>query len=93
MFTGPLFQINYINLVLSYPVDLKAPRELWNPLSKAVPGKFNRYGGHSKRNCLQDRSNSQVSRTWQIILFFEIHLKTFEIQWRTYDVHRDMADE
>ena len=34
-------QQNYnSNEVLSYSVDFKAPQELWNPLSKAVPGKF-----------------------------------------------------
>ena len=50
MFTGPLFQINYIYQVLSYSVDLKAPRELWNPLGKAVSGKYYRSGGQSKQN-------------------------------------------
>ena len=38
--------------VLPYSVDFKAPQELWNPLSKAVPGKFHRSGGHCKYNCL-----------------------------------------
>ena len=26
--------------MMSYSVDFKAPQELWNPLSEAVPGKF-----------------------------------------------------
>ena len=39
------------------PVRFKAPHELWNPQSKAVPGKFHKYGGHSKCNCLQDWDN------------------------------------
>ena len=39
--------------VLSYSVDFKAPWELWNPLSKAVPRKFHGFGGHSKCNRLQ----------------------------------------
>ena len=30
---------------MSYSVDFKAPRELWNPLSKAVPGKFMHLAG------------------------------------------------
>ena len=42
-------------------MDFKAPGELWNPLSKAVPGKFHRSGGHSKWNFLQDRASFQVS--------------------------------
>ena len=39
---------------MSYSVAYKAPCELWNPLRKAVPGKFHGYGGQSKRNCLQN---------------------------------------
>ena len=35
-------------------VEFKAPGELWNPLSKAIPGKFYGSGGHSKHYCLQD---------------------------------------
>ena len=31
-------------------------RELWNPLSKEVPGKFHGFDRHNKRNCLQDRA-------------------------------------
>ena len=43
-------------------MDFKAPRELWNPLSKAVPGKFHGSGGHIKHNCLQ---------VWQIVLIIK----------------------
>ena len=38
-----------------------------NPPSKAVPGKFYGCGGHSKRKCLQDRSNFNGSQAWQIL--------------------------
>ena len=38
------------------------PRELWNPLSKAVHGKFHGSGEHKKRNFLQDRANFHRSR-------------------------------
>ena len=31
--------------MLSYTVDFKAPRELWNPLGKAIPGKSNDLAG------------------------------------------------
>ena len=48
MITDPLFQIKLYDYVLSYPVDFTAPRELWNPLRKAVPDKFHGFGGHSK---------------------------------------------
>ena len=40
--------------MLSHSVDFKAPWELWNPLSKAVPDKFQWSGGQSKHKCLQD---------------------------------------
>ena len=49
-------------------MDIKTLQELWNPLSKAVPGKFKRYGGLSKCNCLQDGANFHRSRVWQIVL-------------------------
>ena len=62
MFIGPLFQAKLHLLVLSYSVYFKAPRELWNPLSKAEPGKFHGSCGRSKRNCLQDRANFLRSR-------------------------------
>ena len=39
----------------------KLLRELWNPLSKAVPGQFHGSGRHSKCNCLQDSQFSQIS--------------------------------
>ena len=43
-------------------LDFKAPRELWNPLSKAVPGKFLGSGRQNNHKCLQDRANfTQVS--------------------------------
>ena len=35
----------------------ESSRELWNPLSKAVPGKFRGSCGHNKHSCLQDRAN------------------------------------
>ena len=48
----------------------QSPRELWNPLSEAVPGKFHGFGGDGKPNCLQDRANFQRSRAWQVIFFY-----------------------
>ena len=55
---------------LLYSVDFKAPKELWNPINKAVPGKFHRSGGHGKYNCWQEQANIHRSRVWQIVLFF-----------------------
>ena len=50
-------------------MDFKAPpRELWNPLSKTVLGKFHGSGGHRKRNCLQDRANFHRSQAWKIVI-------------------------
>ena len=54
----------------SYSVDFKAPRKFWNPLGKAVPGKFHSSDGHSKHNSLQDRANFYRSRVWQIMLIY-----------------------
>ena len=50
----------FVSANIRGPVRFKAPHELWNPQSKAVPGKFHKCGGHSKCNCLQDRQFSQV---------------------------------
>ena len=49
-------------------MDFKAPRELWNPLIKAVSGKFHGSGGHNKRISLQNQANVRRSRTRQIVL-------------------------
>ena len=64
--------------MLSYWANFKAPRELWNPLSKAVPSKFHGSVGHSKCNCLQNRANFHRSRAFQIALIFDttISLRT-----------------
>ena len=55
-------------------MDFRAPHEVWNPLSKAEPGKFHGSvsGRHLKRNCLQDRAKFHRSRAWKIVLFFSI---------------------
>ena len=47
-----------------------SPRGLWNPLSKAVPGKCHGSGGHSKCNCLHDRAQLHMSLAQQIVLIF-----------------------
>ena len=46
-------------------MDFKAPWELWNILSNAIPGKCQGSGGFNKRNCLQDRATFHRSRAWQ----------------------------
>ena len=48
----------------------EALRELWNPMSKAVPGKFHGSGGYNKYNCLQDWANFLRFRTRQLSLIF-----------------------
>ena len=56
--------------VIMVPISvdhLMTNRELWNPLSKAVPGKFHWSGEHNKRNCLQHPANFHRSRAWQIV--------------------------
>ena len=69
MFTGPFLKKN-IDL-LSYSVEFKAPRELWNSMSKkAVTGKFHGSRGHIKHNCLQDQANFHRYQARQIVLIF-----------------------
>ena len=48
-------------------MDFKASWELWNPLSKAIPGKFHWSGRHINHNFLQDQPNFHRSEAWQII--------------------------
>ena len=56
--------------VLSYSVDLKATRQLQNPLSTTVAGKFQASGGHINCNRLQDPDNFHMYHAWQIVLIF-----------------------
>ena len=51
-------------------MDFKAPQELQNPLSKAVPGKVGESDGQNKNNCLQDWSNVHQGWAWQIVSIF-----------------------
>ena len=44
-------------------MDFNAGHELWNPLNKAVTGKFHMPGGQSKHNLSQDQSISHVLDT------------------------------
>ena len=67
MFTGLLFQIK---LHLLYNVLLSGFQSSSGALSKAVPGKFHRSGGHIKRNCIQDRAIFHRSWAWQIVPCF-----------------------
>ena len=63
-----ILEKNNIYLVLIYSVDFKALWDIWNPLNKAIPGKFHGSGGHSKCNSLQDRANLHRSWVKQIVL-------------------------
>ena len=63
-----LFRIKLHLLSTIHPNPPPPLRELWNPLSKALPVKIDESGGHTKRNCLQDQSNFHKSRAWQIII-------------------------
>ena len=70
MFTAPLFQIKLHSLCAVLVSGFQSSRELWNPLSTAVPGKFLGSGWHSKCNCLHERANCRRSWVWQIVLIF-----------------------
>ena len=74
MFAGPLLETKLYLLVLFHSMDFKAPHELLKQLDTAVPGKFHRFCGHSKRNCLQDQANFHRSRACQIVLIFNAGL-------------------
>ena len=56
-------------------MDFKNPLELWDPPSKAVPGKFHRSGRQSKCNYLLDRANFLKSQAWQNVLIFNTGLR------------------
>ena len=58
-------------------MDFKAPWELWNTLSKTIPGKFHGSGRHSKCNCLQDWADFHRSHAWQIVLIFSTALMLY----------------
>ena len=64
-----LYKLHILSTVLFS--GFQSSRELWNPLSKAVPGKFHGSDGHSKCSCLQDRTNFHRSQAWQIALIFK----------------------
>ena len=74
-FAGLLVDIK-LHLLSTVPFSwVQTPWELWNPLSKAVPGKFHGTGGHSKCNCLQYWVRF---RAWQIVLIFNTAITSFE---------------
>ena len=66
----------------AHPMDFKAPRKLWAPLSNAVPGEFHTYGGHNTRKCLQDRTNFYRSRARQIVQI--LTLSNSQHMWSQY---------
>ena len=56
-------------------MDLKAPQELWNQLNKAVTDEFLDSGGHSKRKCLQDRTDFQFA--WQTVTLWGVDVRSW----------------
>ena len=54
---------------LIYSVDFKTTRDIWNPMSKAVTGKFTGLAGIVNVTA-PDRANSPRSRAWQIVILF-----------------------
>ena len=85
LLTGPLFQIK-LHVLSILTQGFQSSRDLWNPLSKAVPGKFHGFGRLSKYNCLQqDRANFHRSLAWQIVLVFNTcNLVTVDFLQITY---------
>ena len=67
-----IFCIKIHSLSAVWYVDLKAPQEFWNPLSKTVSRKFHWSVELSNCDCLQDRANLRMSRALQIVLIFTL---------------------
>ena len=87
MVTGNSFwrKLHLLNTVLLSGFQ-SSPGELWNPLTKAEPGKFYRSVRHSKCNCLQDQVNFHRSRTLKIVLIFNtlVPCYIYDISWKCY---------
>ena len=79
MFTVPSFEIKLHLVGTAILRGFQTPRELVNPLSKAVPVKCHGSGAYGNFNCLQDRANFRKSRVWQIALIFNIVLFIMKI--------------
>ena len=82
-------------------MNFKAHQELWNPLSKALPGKFHGPGGRDKCNCFQERANFHRSWAWKIVQILNAdnllkskhcrlkrHVKCPIVQWIPGGYHR-----
>ena len=63
-------------------MDFKAPGELWNPLSMAVPDKFDESGRNSKQNYLQDRANFHRSLAGKIVLIHNTGICTYDATFK-----------
>ena len=69
VFISPLCEIK-LNLLSTVLLNFKAARELWNPLSKSIPGKFQGSARHCRCNCLQIRASFYRFGSWQMVLIF-----------------------
>ena len=58
-----------------------APRELWNPLGKVVPGKFHGSGGQSKHNCLHDFCDENKNLLLKICVFYLPNTSGLHCHW------------
>ena len=81
--TGPLFQTKLQSLCIFLLTGFQSPRELWNPLSKALPSKLDGPGGHSKCNCLQDRVIEFLTGSFFLILII-IRIKSIALSKRRW---------
>ena len=64
----------------------KLPPELWNPLSKAVPGKFDGSVRHSKHKCLQNQDNVHRPRAWLLSQFLTLLMLNSTIYTHVVDL-------
>ena len=73
MFTGPLLQIKLLLPSTCFVLlsGFQSSPELWNPLSKAVPGRYHGSGRHSKCKCLHDWASFHTSQAWQIVVILK----------------------
>ena len=96
MFTDPLFEIKPHLLSTVLFSGFESFHKLWNPLIKAVYGKFHSSGGHDNGNCLQHLLNFHSFQAWEIVPIFNIldilgipH--EIALRWKLQDLTNDKS--
>ena len=71
--------IQNITLFVKYRLIrwIQSPRDPWNPLQKAVSGKFHRSDRYIKGKYLPDRDNFHRFRLWRIVLILNTVIENY----------------